>query len=263
MADSIQDTTPAHEYTIDFIVCVDGTAAMKPKGEFIQKMIQALLEKMARVCTSSSESFSFPRAIKENGLRASLIVFRDFTDPTAAPLEQSRFYQVQDESEAAEFDRLVNGVRFEGGSGGPVNALEAIAAALRSDWAQGNRRSRQIILVFSSACAYDLQSPSCVKNPLYPANMPRDAEELMALWEGNADPETAETMAPFFRPKYGRLISFVPMDGGDQGAPSADRIVHWMDMSAWSRTWLIPVKLDDVYGEAEFSETIIALFGDV
>ncbi len=82
-------------------------------------------------------------------LRIKIITFRDFSADTNA-LAESRFFELPDET--GDFQAYVDGIIVIGGCDEPENGLEALAAAMNSDWTNEGTKRRHII-VFSQTQA--------------------------------------------------------------------------------------------------------------
>ena len=247
-----------HEYAVDLVICIDGTYSMHYLIDHVKKQAKDFYQLYAAEMYNRTP----PRAIRNNGLRVKIIVFRDFADQKTTPLEQSRFYNLQDPSEIRAFQDYVDGITAAGGGDTPENALEAIATAMQTDWEpQGGRYRRQAILLFTDTCTYDLQVPSRVKSPNYPSRMPRNVEELLDLWEGNADQEDVEELAPLYSKKNGRLIIFAPVESGYKGSPSGERTIDWKFFTGWNRTWVVNVRPDGGCDEVDMTQAMNVLVG--
>lgn len=206
---------PVHgfEYTADIVFCVEATAAMASQLDEVKAQIlafpDALAEKMEE-CDKQLGSF-----------RVKLVVFRSLgTDGDA--LSETSFFSLPEERAA--FSRAVNALEARGG-GEAVSALEAIAVALRSDFAEGAKR-RQVIVPF---CTSSVQPLGAAKaSPDYPVGLPDDIVQLASAWEGDGEPYN-----PTYLPRAGRLLAFVPAT-----AP-------WTEMETWNRYWPLYLSSDD------------------
>ena len=249
--DANQISTP--EYRVDLVMCIDGTGSMSKMIETVKSTAKSFyslfLEAMAK--------HDPPKAVKDDGLRIKVIVFRDFADSSTKPLEESPFYNLQDPSQDKAFQMFVDGIHHKGGGDAPENALEAIATALKSEWQPlGGRYRRQAIIVFTDTLTYDLNIPDRKSSELYPAGMPRDIKELEDVWE-NGDQE----LAPYYSPKNGRLIIFAPSSTGLEGASDSGKTIEWGRFNSWNRVWYVPVRPDGGCEEVDMQQALDVLVG--
>ncbi len=204
------DTTGGQAYYVDIAMLIDATGSMAP-------IIGEVKNNALAFCTK------FHEAMKANGknveeLRIKVIPFRDFECDGDQSLDDSGFFVLPQQNE--EFRRYVDDISAKGGGDEPESALEAIAAAMRSDWTKKGGKRRHVILVFTDASAVPLQEPSRTANPSYPADMPRDLAQLGDMW-CSADQETDGMPDP----NYARMVLFAP------------NVQPWCDMQVWNNVW--------------------------
>jgi hypothetical protein len=195
-------------YYVDIVMCIDATASMSP---IINEVKANILSFYQRYIDSMEEE---DKDIAQ--VRIKVIAFRDYGCPDAEPMEQSGFFVMPEQSD--EFRAFIDSIEAKGGFGGPENALEAIAYALKSDWTTEGAKRRHIILVFSDAPALPLGARA--DSPFYPSDMPADLPQPGAWWEG-----TDQTLSSTYQPSAGRLVAFVPV------------VSPWTEMQAWNRYW--------------------------
>ena len=219
-------------YNIDLVFCIDGTHYTFDVVEQVKSVAKNFYGMVIDAMTWAG------KPIKDDAFRVRCVVFRDYKVDGVKAMEESRFFSVADEAEAAAFEAFVDGIEVEGGGDGPENALEAIFTAMKSDWNScGGRFRRQIIAVFTDAPFLPLHESSRVAAPNYPLDAPKTLEELQALYE-KGDPEMS------YNPKHVRLIIYAPKDG-----------TEWPRFKAWERTWFVPTK----YGGCEIFDVKDAL----
>ena len=241
----------ANEYSVDLVICIDGTGSMMSLIDTVKQQAKDFYNLYVAEMYKSTP----PRAVRDNGLRVKVIVFRDFVDTKTAPLEQSRFFNLQDPAEVHAFQNYVDNITAEGGGDTPENALEAIVTAMQTEWShEGGGKRRQVILLFTDTCTYDLNVPSRASMPGYPSMMPHSVEELQDIWE-SGDQE----LVPDYAPKFGRLIVFAPLDSGVTSP--ADRIIDWKYIDSWPRTWLVNVKPGGGCDEVDMQQALNVLVG--
>ena len=246
--DSMSQTPQEPEYTVDLIICIDGTGSMWRMIDTVKEEAKDLYAYYANAMRESD------RKIKEDGFRVKVIVFRDFADDNSPALEPSPFYMVPRDSEA--FNSFVDRIEPKGGGDAPESALEAIVTAMKAAWEpKGGRYRRQAIVVFTDTCTYNLKNPDRVKNPNYPSGMPNDFEELRLVWE-NGDQE----ICPYYSPRNGRLIIFAPLNTG-LSSDEKNSIIEWESLSSWKRTWVTNVRADGGCDEVDLEQAMAALVG--
>lgn len=161
-------------YCIDICFVINATASMAPYINEVQKNVLQF-SSMLRECT---ERYGY----KLDEVRARVILYRDFKYDGAAAMPQSRFFNMPEEEEA--FRKYVSNILVYGGGGGPGNALEALASAMRSPWTlKRARKYRHIIVLFTNAGTVPLRDPERTVSPYYPKNMPADLGKLKDWWE--------------------------------------------------------------------------------
>ena len=195
------------DYYVDIIMCIDGTASMRPIIEEVKNNALTFYPKFLNAMNESGKT--------SEGVRIKVIVFRDYGSDEK-PMEESEFFKIPDQ--AAEFNAYVQGIEAVGGGDLPENALEAISLAMKSDWTTEGSKRRHVILVFTDAEALPLGARA--DSPNYPAGMPKDLAELGAWWEG-----TDQTFASNYEKRAGRLVVFGP------------NAYPWADLQAWNRYW--------------------------
>lgn len=179
---------------------IDGTESMEPFLEFLRDFVRNFY-------ASLSEKIKERHGFREYKMRARVIVFRDYYADGAYAMEESDFFRLPEEN--AEFINYVNSIEAKGGGDIPENALEALALAMKSDWAEGNC-GRQVIFLMSDSSAHPLEKAVGVDLPYYPKEMLHSYQELEQAWNfttsfGNSKP------SPFCMDKRGkRLFLLVP-----------------------------------------------------
>jgi hypothetical protein len=123
-----------------------------------------------------------------SALRVRVIAFGDYAADGPGAIVGSDFMDLPEQT--GDLEEVVEGIRAEGGGDIPEDGLEALAFAIRSDWAKetpGIDR-RQIIVLWTDAATHELGFGR--KCDLYPKSMARDFAELTAWWgsAGGNDP---------------------------------------------------------------------------
>lgn len=194
-------------YYADVVMCIDGSARMKNAIDKVKLRVLSFgneyIEAMSEV----------DNTVKE--LRIKVIVFREFGKEGKA-IEESKFFAFP--AEAAEFTEFVRNIQAVGGGETSSNALEALALAIKSDWATKGHRRRYGIMMFSNGGVVPFGAHK--DHPDYPQGMPKDYDSLYNWWEG-----WDNTFKGAYSCRYGRLIAFVP------------KTSPWTDMEIWNRYW--------------------------
>lgn len=195
-------------YTVDVALVIDATGDMEPCLERVKRWIGRYLERIPQVLAERGRSL--------RQLRVRVITFRDLAFDGAQALQQSRFFTLPQEQ--ALLQQTLDAIRPMGGGDPPESALEALAAAMQSDWAREGVRRRHVVVLFSNADAVPLGDPLRLASPDYPDGMPADLQELSDRWH-----DCAEGGMPF--PGHARLIAFVP------------QTPIWSELESWNNAW--------------------------
>ncbi|HYE81559.1 MAG TPA: vWA domain-containing protein [Clostridia bacterium] len=210
------------KYSVDLVLCIDATGSM---GNIIGRV------KENAVKFHSDLYERMKKKDKEiDSLRVKVITFRDFYVDGEHSMLESRFYSLpQEEKDFADF---VSKVYANGGGDEPENGLEAVAAAIKSDWTKIGEKKRQVIVVWTDASTHPLEKDASAKPGNYPAGLPKTFDELTDLWDGQSSPMSLSAK---------RLILFTP---------DAD---CWTTMATyWQNTLHCPSKAGNGLGEMEY-----------
>ena len=153
---------------IDFVICVDGSANMKP---FV-----AQLDRVARELHSILTENSWNFDPKEILTRAKFIVFRDYGRDGNDAMVQSRFFELPNELDS--FVKYAQSITAFGG-GNSANGYEALWLALQSDFVATRRQDKQAIMLISCNDAFGPGKRSGAPN--YPKDIPNLAS-LAEFW---------------------------------------------------------------------------------
>ena len=189
------------DYNVDIVMCIDATGSMRPILNEVKNNALSFYDKFAQEIARMDVSFE--------QLRVKVIAFRDY-GADEEPMIESKFFKLDEEKE--EFYNFVNAIEADGGGDAPENALEAIALAIKSDWSKEGIKRRHFIVVWTDAEALPLGARK--DSPKYPADMPKDFDELQDMWEGQEMDRKAK-----------RMIIFAP-----------DK-KPWPDMIDWTNTF--------------------------
>ena len=175
-------------YNIDIVMCIDVTGSMRTIGTVRANALTL----HSQIVTLANE-----RETCISQLRVKVIAFRDYA-VDSEPMLESKFFVLDEEKE--EFLDFVSAIEHYGGGDTPENALEAMTLAFKSDWLRTGAIRRHVTIVFTDAPAKPLGTIDLAVCESYPEDMPKNMEELYAIWD---DEEIMEKRAK-------RLIIFAP-----------------------------------------------------
>ena len=229
-------------YTVDVVLCIDGTASMAGIIDKVKAQAKAFPELYMEAMV---------KARKNPGVfRIKVIVFRDYAqDGKNAMVESPDFFNLNDPEEQMAFEKFVSDIEPQGGGDAEENALEAIVLALRSKWTTtGGKNRRHAILLFTDAPALPLRESSRVSADNYPKGVPANLAELKKMFL-YGDQE----YAPYYSPSRGRLVIFAPA--------SADST--WDAIRSWSPApaWVVPTNENGGCDEIELEDALAILTG--
>lgn len=189
-------------YAVDIVMCIDTTRSM-----------YELLEKVKAGAIQFHEDLN--RRLKEKDrlvdtLRVRVIAFRDFYADGDKSLRTSPFFTLPQDKEG--FSAFVKTLEPDGGGDEPETSLEALAIAIKSDWLKGDSKQRQVIVMWTDASAHPLEKNDNSKPSHYPADMPKNFDDLTDWWEGQS----------YLSNKAKRLILYAP-----DAYPWTDISNHW------------------------------------
>jgi len=203
------DPIESGSYCIDVAIPMDATGSMSPIIEEVKSNAVNFCHRFHEAMEATGKSVS--------KLRIKVIPFRDYKADGSKAMDESPFFELPEQNE--EFKSYVDGISAMGGGDEPENSLEALSLAMRSDWTTEGAKRRHVIPLFTDASAHPLQSPACMKNPLYPEDMPADLAELGDRWNGIGQDGMPE-------PNAARLVLFTP------------NVKPWCDMQTWNNVWV-------------------------
>ena len=224
------------EYCVDIVMCIDATGSMAPIIDEVKNNAMSFHQKFSAAMEESGKSVGT--------LRVKVIVFRDYICDTD-PMVESRFFTLP--SESSEFKAFVSNIEALGGGDTAENALEAMAYALKSDWALEGRKRRHVVLMFTDAPALPLgERADCDR---YPSNLPKSFNELTEMWE-----EGNQVFESNYQISAGRFIAFVP------------NAEPWDNILTWSRCWPMYSKAGEGLKEVDLEtvfEVLVKSFAKV
>ena len=177
------------EYNVDIVLCIDSTGSMTPVLDDVKRSALSFYDKFVR---------RMEEAEKPVGqLRIKVISFKDFFYDRN-PIVESRFFTLDQDKE--EFRDFVDKIQAGGGGGDFVNALEALATAMKSDWVSTGSKRRHVIMLWTDTRGLDFKERRSSSN--YPSDMPEDLAELHEWWEGQWMDKKAKRLLIFAPDKW-------------------------------------------------------------
>ncbi len=214
-------------YKLDVGMIIDLTGSMSPFLNTVKAQAQQLVDLIFERMEDAGKSI--------DQLRLRIIGFRDYKYDGDKAMVESPVFMLPQDKEA--FQEFLNGLEATGGGDAPENGLEALAMTMR--WFQevyDPSINRNIIFNYTDTNTHALHDPECVKNPLYPADMPKDMSELIACMHG-----TSQTPYTMPNPRIGRMILFTP------------EVEPWTTLASQPNTWHEATKLNEGVREANIN----------
>ena len=177
------------KYNVDIVFVIDSTGSMGHLVETVKNNALEFHVKLAEVMRKKQKTL--------NKVRIRLISFKDYV-ADKYPMLGTKFFALPDDEE--QMKAALQSIRAEGGGDDPEDALEALAHAIKSDWASGTDKGRQVIVLYTDTGAHSLGFGKGM--PSYSKGMPADMAELTAWWN---DPSKIDQSQK-------RLILFAPND---------------------------------------------------
>lgn len=182
-------------YGVDLVFTIDATGSMDPILDTVKNHALNFYEDL------KNEMLKKKKVIDH--LRVKVIAFRDYWYDKDNAMLQTDFFNLPEQ--AQDFRECINSIKAEGGGDDPEDGLEAIAYAIRSDWANTSAKRRHVIVVWSDAETHNLGFGRKVEN--YPRNMPEDFRALTRWWGDRQSPGLMDENAK-------RLLLFTPEGNG-------------------------------------------------
>lgn len=220
------------KYSVDIVLCIDATGSM---GGLIDQAKANALQFYEDLNNAMSE-----KAKVVDNLRVKVIAFRDYYVDGENSMIESPFFALPQKAE--DFATFVSPLTADGGGDEPETGLEALALAIKSDWSKSGDRRRQIIVIWTDASAHPLETNTESKPSNYPANLPKNFDELTDLWEGQHHMSMAAK----------RIIIYAPDAHG------------WTDIAThWNNSIHYPSKAGDGLSEVDYQTILDAIANSV
>src|ERR1035438_1025802 len=124
-------------YAVDIAFCIDCTGSMSPIIDKVKDAALRFHDDLSSVMNEKSKSI--------DNLRVRVIAFRDYWADGSQAMLKSGFFNLPGEREKVL--KFVKGCVATGGGDEPENGLEALALAIRSDWAKTSAKQRHLVVV--------------------------------------------------------------------------------------------------------------------
>ena len=174
-------------YHVDITMCIDVTLSMQPVIDMVKENALNFDERLKAALTEKEKNV--------DKLRMKLIFFRDiYEDGLNDALMETDFIELPNEKET--FREWLDTVTASGGGDLPETSLEALAAAMKSDWTREGDKRRHLIVMFTDDAAHPLEKSASFGGE-YPEGMPKDFSELVEMWEGQIMDDSAKRMLIF------------------------------------------------------------------
>lgn len=181
----------AVSYAVDIVFVIDITGSMNPVLENVKGAAISFHDDLERVMAEKGKTIS--------NLRVRVVAYRDYLDNESDAMVQSPFYRLPDDR--SQFNSFVSALAAGGGGDEPESGLEALGAAITSDWEHGMDRRRHLIVLFTDARAHPLERSAHLTS--IPQGVPRDMNQLVDAWEGDGQTSGMEHSAK-------RLLLYAP-----------------------------------------------------
>jgi hypothetical protein len=190
------------KYTVDIVLCIDVTGSMSSIIERVKGKALAFYDDVTAKLSEKDKVV--------NSLRVKVIAYRDYYCDGDKAMQESKFFSLPSENDL--FRNFVKNLSADGGGDEPENGLEALAIAMKSEWAKTGDRRRQLIVVWTDASAHPLEKEG--KPSSYPQEMPSNFDEATDMWDGQGSMSMSAK----------RLIVYAP-----DAYPWSDMASHWQN----------------------------------
>lgn len=240
------------DYGVDVVFVIDATESMGPLISMVKRNVATFHDQLVEAMFEKEKYIT--------SLRLRVVTFRDLIDDPATGLIQIPFHEFPIHQE--QFANWVNQMEAAFGGEEEESSLEALAAAITSDWHRGHDRRRHVIVMFTDGPAHSMED---TMNRLYTLGewdeylaaypwhwqhedgqfeeMPHNFGALSELWM--REPRPMEFSAK-------RLLLFAP------------QIQPWVTIAgSWGNTVFYPVKPDQGLTDIPFKQILSAIVQSV
>lgn len=223
--------TQGISYDVDIAAPMDNTGSMS-------WIIEAVKANALRFYPDLQESLT-AKGKKVDQLRMKIIGFRDIEVDGAGAIVESPFFLLPQEQDA--FAEFVRGLTATGGGDEAESGLEALSLAINSEWCDGAKKRRHVIVVWTDAPAKPLRAvplPAAIED-----RVPKDFNALTDLWDSGQGAMTRNSQ---------RLILFAPDGPG------------WSDIStAWENVIHHPSRAGEGLSDVDYKTIIESIANSV
>ncbi len=183
------------DYCLDWVCVIDSTRAMEGDLDLVKRELIPTIAGIVDGYVANGHSVSCHRL--------KLITYKSFGDCDHAPLLQSRFFNLPEETAAAQQwldDIQISDCQAVDGCG-----LEALATAMQSNWIDIGTRRRHMIMLFTNSAPSPLGSEAIRSDTRYPEKMPCALGELKRMWRGEGS-----EYGGMPDERYARILTYSP-----------------------------------------------------
>lgn len=209
---------------LDLVMCIDATGSMYwtiwTAKQNAMRLEENLLAELDR------------REISIERLRTRVVFYRDYDPPDWwGTMKGSEFYDLPDERQM--FHNFLAREPARGGGNWPEAGLECFNEAMNSDWAEPEDQYTivlPVVAIWTDAPADHVGDWRNINmgGALYPADMPRTNEDLLAKWNNPmVIPQDFKTIA-LFGPQTGGWTELAQYPGFVQGGNVTDGIYNFV-----------------------------------
>lgn len=228
-------------YKMDIVFVIDATGSMTPIMTQVKQSALSLSDEIRTRMDAAGKH------VEDKDLRIRVVDFGDYATEGDEAIRQTDFFRMDTEKEKLE--AAINKIDINGrGGDDPENGLEALWAAMSSDWVKigAGEKGRHIIVVMTDALPLHLQErDGCVG--YIAEEFPGDVNEMGTLWNN----KSSQTSSLSLHPLNKRLILFAP-DGQDSAGHTWDNVKTWnfcVSSTVSSASGLEGVSLDTIINE--------------
>ena len=130
------------DYNVDIVFCVDASKRM----DYVLSILKEGANKVYKFIVDEIKKRDSLNIVQQ--LRAKVIVFRK-PEANGSAITETKFFNLEHESD--EFERFMESIELSSGDCKIDTALEALEAAIKSDWVKEGTLRRHVIMMFTAA----------------------------------------------------------------------------------------------------------------
>lgn len=223
---STVDVSQGFTYDVDIVLCIDATQSMRPVIEAVKSRALQLPDDL--------HADMLKKGKHVDNLRIRVVAFRDiYFDET--PFLVSDFLTMP--GQRSDFEAFMRGITALGGGDLPESAMEALAIAMNSEWANASTKKRHLVVVFTDASAHPIESNVGKVPREWESQIPSTMDELTDLWHGSQVSKIS--------PEARRMVLFAP------------DTTPWTDLDAdWDEIIHFPSRAGEGLADFEYNEIL-------